>query len=122
MKPEAISYLFGNLSLWIFIFICTLIVLFIDDKYGPGVFIAFIRGKYFKPNRVQRTFMFLDLKDSTTIAEKLGEYEYFNFLKDVFKDVTKPITSAKGTIYQYVGDEIVVTWKKTDDLAVFHVF
>jgi len=56
--------------------------------------------------------MFLDLRGSTAIAEKLGEALYFNFLKDLVKDATPGILNAKGEIYQYVGDEIVVSWKK----------
>jgi len=54
---------------------------------------------------------FLDLRASTTIAEKLGEVQYFNFLKEVFQQVTASILNAKGEIYQYVGDEIVISWK-----------
>jgi adenylate cyclase len=55
--------------------------------------------------------MFLDLKGSTTIAEKLGERKYFSFIQKVFKDVTPAILDTKGEVYQYVGDEIVITWK-----------
>ena len=32
-------------------------------------------------------------------------------MKDLFKDVTPGILEAKGEIYQYVGDEIVISWK-----------
>jgi adenylate cyclase len=55
--------------------------------------------------------MFLDLRSSTSIAEKLGEGHYFNFLKDVFLHATPSILNSKGEIYQYVGDEIVISWK-----------
>ena len=97
---------------WLFIVMLTLIGLTVNDKYGPGVFKSFILGKYFHPKREERIFMFLDLRGSTTIAERLGEEKYFNFLKDVFMDSTPPILNAKGQIYQYVGDEIVISWKK----------
>jgi adenylate cyclase len=56
--------------------------------------------------------MFLDLRGATTIAEQLGERRYFNFIKDVFRDSTPEILKSKGEIYQYVGDEIVISWKK----------
>ena len=96
---------------WLFILLGTLIMLMVNDKYGPGVFIDFLLGKYFKPRREERIFMFLDLRSSTTIAEKLGEEKYFSFIKDVFKDATPSILESKGEIYQYVGDEIVISWK-----------
>ena len=54
--------------------------------------------------------MFLDLKSSTTIAEKLGEEKYHEFLQHVFSDVTDPLIMAKAEIYQYVGDEVIISW------------
>ena len=96
---------------WLFVVLATLVFLQVNDKYGPGMFLAFILGKYFRPKREERIFMFLDLRSSTTIAEKLGEERYFHFLRDVFKHVTQSILNSKGEIYQYVGDEIVISWK-----------
>ncbi len=101
---------------WLLIVIITLIALLVSDKYGPGVFVSFLLGKYFHPKREERIFMFLDLRGSTTIAEKLGEDRYFNFLKDAYRDATPAILNSKGEIYQYVGDEIVISWKKNSGM------
>ena len=101
-----------NYVAWLLVVIITLIALLVNDKYGPGVFRSFLLGKYFHPKREERIFMFLDLRGATTIAEQLGEGDYFNFIKDVFKDATPEILRSKGEIYQYVGDEIVISWKK----------
>lgn len=73
-------------------------------------------GKYFRPQREERIFMFLDLRSSTTIAEQLGEVVYFNFLRDLFQHATPSILYAKGEIYQYVGDEIVISWKMNNGM------
>jgi len=100
-----------NYVFWLFMVLGTLIVLLVNDKYGPGVFKDFLLGKYFHPRREERIFMFIDLRSSTTIAEKLGEQLYFNFLKDIFQHSTASILDTKGEIYQYVGDEIVISWK-----------
>ena len=99
---------------WLMIVLITLIVFQVNDKYGPGVFRKFLLGKYFNPTREERVFMFLDLRSSTTIAEKLGEENYFHFLKEVFQTVTPAILKNKGEIYQYVGDEMVISWDKED--------
>ena len=96
---------------WMFIVLITLIALLVNDKYGPGVFADFLLGKYFHPRREVRIFMFLDLRSSTTIAEKLGEESYFDFLKEVYADITPAILNTEGEVYQYVGDEIVLCWK-----------
>ena len=84
--------------------------LFIRDKFGPITFVNFLKGKYLRPKREERIFMFMDLKSSTTIAERLGEERYFNFLNDTFSTATPGILSTQGEIYQYVGDEIVISW------------
>ncbi len=100
-----------NFIIWLFIVLTTLIVLMINDKYGPGVFPDYLKGKYFLPKRERRIFMFADIKNATGIAEKLGEEKYFHFLKDFFKDIGPAVVRTRGEIYQYVGDEVVITWK-----------
>ena len=96
---------------WLVVVAFTIIALLVNDKYGPGVFQKFLLGRYFNPKREERIFMFLDLRSSTTIAEKMGEEKYFSFLRDVFKYATPAILKYKGEIYQYVGDEIVISWE-----------
>lgn len=65
---------------------------------------------------VERIFMFLDIRDSTRIAEELGHIRYFALLNRFFSDISGPIDAHKGEIYQYVGDEIVVSWEKSQGL------
>jgi adenylate cyclase len=106
------SWLFiKNFIVWLFIVIATLIVLMVNDKYGPGVFPDYLMGRYFMPKQERRIFMFADIKNATGIAETLGEAKYFNFLKDFFRDITPAIVQTRGEVYQYVGDEIVISWK-----------
>jgi adenylate cyclase len=88
----------------------SMLLLEVIDKYGPGGFTNMIRGRYNKPKIENRIFIFLDINDSTTIAERLGHERYFEFLKDFFADITEPILINGGHIYQYVGDEIVLSW------------
>lgn len=55
-----------NYLFWLFVVLGTLLILQVNDKYGPGTFTAFLMGKYFRPKREERIFMFLDLRSSTT--------------------------------------------------------
>ena len=96
--------------LWLFIVFGTIAGILIHDKYGPGNFSSFLMGRYFRPKREEHIFMFLDLRSSTYIAQVLGEQQYFHFIKDVIRDVTPIILRHRGRIYQYVGDEITVSW------------
>ncbi len=111
-KPEKIAAsLFQVFFMWGPIFLISTILLQVSDKYGQGVLLKFILGKYHSQKTESRIFMFLDLKSSTTIAEALGNTKYFELLKDFFYDVTDAILENYGEIYQYVGDEIVISWK-----------
>jgi adenylate cyclase len=83
----------------------------ISRKMGQGVLWNFIMGKYHRAREEERIFMFMDINDSTKLAESLGDIEFNKFLNDFFFDVTDSILSNYGTIYRYVGDEIVVSWK-----------
>jgi adenylate cyclase len=82
----------------------------IKRLHSKGDLTKFILGVYHRPKEVERIFLFLDLKSSTAIAEKLGNIAYSNFLIDYFYDITDAILMAGAEIYQYVGDEIILSW------------
>lgn len=103
--------------LWLLIVMLTIAGSLISDKYGPGNLRSFFMGRYFRPQREEHIFMFLDLRSSTYIAQVLGEQQYFNFIKDVIRDATPVILRHKGRIYQYVGDEITVSWWLQEGLS-----
>lgn len=88
----------------------------ISEHLGHNVLLNFFSGKYHQPKEESRIFMFLDMKSSTSFAEQLGHKRYFQFLSDYYNQLSNDIILCKGEVYQYVGDEIVVTWKKTDGL------
>lgn len=83
----------------------------ISEFIGQGVLTNFFTGKYHKAVEEERIFMFLDMKSSTTIAEKLGHLTYFELLKAYYDCFTEAIIEHEGEIYQYVGDEIILSWK-----------
>lgn len=104
---------------YIFIFAISasfIIIFFIqlNSLLGKGVLFSFITGKYHKPKVEERFFMFLDLESSTTIAETIGPVKYHSFMNSYFFDLNDPIIDSKGEIYQYVGDEVVISWTKTN--------
>ena len=55
--------------------------------------------------------MFLDMKSSTTIAEKLGHIDFYHLLNKYYGDTTEGIVQTQGEVYQYAGDEIIVSWR-----------
>ena len=94
--------------------VCSIIFSFIkiaNEKFGSGVFFNFLIGRYRTPKEEKRIFMFLDLQSSTTIAEKIGHYKYSELIQDCFYDLNKIVSKYQSEIYQYVGDEAVLSWK-----------
>ncbi|RZK01060.1 MAG: adenylate/guanylate cyclase domain-containing protein, partial [Flavobacterium sp.] len=88
----------------------------VSDNIGQEVLTNLLKGKYHSPKVEERIYMFLDMKSSTTIAERLGHTRYFEMLKQYFSDLSDPVITYNGEIYQYVGDEMVVSWKLSNGL------
>src|SRR5665647_53639 len=120
-SPEAAFHALKNYALyenwfiqkvvyWISIFFVTQLILIINEKYSPGVFLDILSGRYIHPQIENRIIMFIDLKDSTPIAEKLGHSVYFEFIREFIYQISMAIIEFEGTIYQYVGDEVVCSW------------
>jgi len=104
------QWLLEKMPEWVLLFILTQLALEINQKYSQGVFFNIIVGKYLQPREENRIIMFIDLKNSTPIAEKLGHKEYFKFIRDVIYCMAAGIAEYDGRVYQYVGDEIVAWW------------
>lgn len=99
--------------LLIYTFFMTLVMSFINQmskKFGPGLLLPFLFGRFRQPREEERIFMFLDLEASTKLAENLGHIKYSSLIQDCFLDINKKVKDYNAEIYQYVGDEIVVSW------------
>ncbi|MFC2084402.1 adenylate/guanylate cyclase domain-containing protein [Bacteroidota bacterium] len=100
------------MTYWSIAVMLALFILHISDKFGKGVLFYFLIGKYHNPREELRIFMFLDLKSSTAYAEKLGHIKYSQLLQDCFYELTEVVLKCEAQVYQYVGDEVVLTWTK----------
>ena len=107
---SSISFLLTLFQLAVTLLVC-LIYSAISENLGHHVFLNLITGRYHTPVVEDRVFMFLDMKSSTSIAEQLGHVRYFDLLKDYYNVMSDPIINTLGEVYQYIGDEIVVSWK-----------
>ena len=87
-----------------------------NTKFGPGILIPMFLGRYRQPHIENRVFLFMDLKDSTSYAERLGSIKYSELIQDCFMDVNRVIPQVNAEIYQYVGDEVVLTWISDEGL------
>jgi len=67
-------------------------------------------GRYHRSRVEERFFLFIDIVGSTPLAERIGPDAVHRFLNRVFQLASAPIDDHAGEVYQYVGDEVVITW------------
>ena len=85
-------------------------IMTVSTYLGQGTLIGFLSGRYHRPREEEKIFMFLDIQNSTAIAEKIGHRSFLSLLDDFFFDITPAVIFTKGKIYKYVGDEAIITW------------
>jgi len=129
--PNHRGWWISNRIFWLvtaYFILCSLIFSFIrlaNDKFGKGVILKMLLGRFRKPREVERILMFIDLKSSTSIAEELGHLKYSRFIQDCFYYLNRIVNKYNAEIYQYVGDEAVLTWtmkKGTKHLNCLNLF
>jgi adenylate cyclase len=106
-------------SKWLvsFTFYCVTVHVFITmlqafkRRLGSSYFKSLLTGNYMIPVVEYRIFMFLDMYSSTTVAEEVGHYNYSRLLQQCFSDLSEILLEYDAEVYQYVGDEAVLTWK-----------
>lgn len=119
--PSFLQRLSHQAVLAFFIYVVTVCVIYsliqqMKVMVGGRVLFNLILGKYHDPREEERIFMFLDLKYSTTYAERLGHTRFCRLIQDCFIDLTDSAVKHKVEIYQYVGDEAILTWLIRDGL------
>ncbi|MBI1777560.1 MAG: adenylate/guanylate cyclase domain-containing protein [Proteobacteria bacterium] len=82
----------------------------IRSLIGGWTLVALLTGRYRHPRTEERVVLMLDIVGSTAIAERIGPERFLLMLDRFVAAATEPILAAKGEIYRYVGDEIIVTW------------
>jgi adenylate cyclase len=102
MNPGSWQYFL--LIILIYSFFMTLVINFIlqvNKKFGPGVLLPLLLGKYRNPKEEERIFMFMDLKSSTTIAESIGHLHYSRFIRQQFRDRSDYYIKNHGRVPQF---------------------
>src|SRR5271155_5190575 len=87
------------------------LLLSVNELLGPGTLIAFAAGRYYHPRIEERALLFIDMRASTAIAERVGELRILDLLNRFVADVSLAVAEAGGEIHKYVGDEVIATWR-----------
>ena len=89
----------------------------VNRLLGRGVLVGLILGRYHQPREEERVFLLVDLRDSSRIAEQLGNLRYHAFLKRFIGDVSDKAIRFGAEIHRYIGDEIILTWERSAGLS-----
>ena len=82
---------------------------------GGPLLTSVLLGTYHRPTRRRLIVMFLDLANSTRLAEAMGELKVHDLITRFFFDIDEPIAEFGGAVHAYVGDEVIVSWPVSDD-------
>jgi adenylate cyclase len=88
------------------------LVLGITNIIGPRAFLNFIIGRYHRPIEENRFILFVDIAGSTGLAEQLGGLAIHRLLDRTFRLLTLAVVDYHGEVLNYVGDEVIVTWRE----------
>ncbi len=67
-------------------------------------------GTYHRPVVEQKVLVFIDINNSTGLAETLGALQIKSFVGKFLFDISRPITDFGGEIYLYKGDGLIAIW------------
>jgi adenylate cyclase len=67
-------------------------------------------GTYHRPVLQEKVLVFLDINNSTALAEELGAVRTKSLVGKFLFDISKPITDYGGEIYLYKGDGLIALW------------
>ena len=90
--------------------VITVMVMRVVSFVGARNLFALLIGRYQRPVFEKRIFLFIDLKDSTSITESLGTKRAREFITRFLFDISKPITDQRGDVYKFMGDGVIATW------------
>jgi adenylate cyclase len=84
---------------------------------GFGTLLRLLTGRYVHPRLEEKTFLLIDMKDSTGVAERLGPIRFHELLNEFFRDVTAAAIECGAEVHKFVGDEAILTWSGGAALA-----
>ena len=95
----------------VFVILANLIV-GIANIIGPRALLNFVTGRYHAPIEENRFVLFVDIAGSTGLAERLGGVGIHRLLDRTFRLLTLAVVDYRGEVLNYVGDEVIVTWRE----------
>lgn len=81
---------------------------------GGRTFNSIVLGRYHRPRRERRIFLFVDIKGSAALTAEIGDEQYQALLARLFFELDEIVVDYGGEVHTYVGDLMVATWSWSD--------
>jgi len=114
--PTAYSRLPRALPLVIAFSAVGIVVMRVVHFIGAENLFHLMVGTYHRPILEWKVLVFLDINNSTALAEQLGALKTKSLVGKFLFDISKPITDYGGEIYLYKGDGLIALWAWNDAL------
>ncbi|MDB5523595.1 MAG: cya1 [Rhizobium sp.] len=89
----------------------------VRELLGRQKFRDVIFSRYRRPVEEQRVFLFLDVVGSTAYAKRFGALAAARYLGRIFKLVAAPVANNRGSIDDYAGDAVLISWRARKALS-----
>jgi class 3 adenylate cyclase len=107
--PKAMYFFLGLMS--ILVPSVALGILRVIDMAGAKHLFNFLMGTYYQPVEIERIVLFLDMANSSTMAEKMGDpLKSMKLIAYFIYDASDIFRKNGGDIINYTGDGLVVIW------------
>ncbi|WP_170317676.1 adenylate/guanylate cyclase domain-containing protein [Paroceanicella profunda] len=97
---------------------CTLVTatLRVRDLIGHHRFKSLMIGRYRRPVREERIFLFIDLAGSSAYAERHGDLKVMELLSALFSAMEEPVRDNHGSVEDLIGDAAIISWTMAEGL------
>lgn len=103
LTPRVLAYAFA-------VSVAVVFVVRVRDLIGQDAFVSLLIGRYHRPVREERVFLFIDVVGSTAYAETHGDLRAQGYLGAIFAALAEPVRRHRGATDDYVGDMAMITW------------
>ena len=77
---------------------------------GAGTLRSIIIGRYHRPRREERAFVFVDIRDSVSVEDRIGDVRFYSYVVEIFHAVEQAAMETGGEVLDYIGDQVMLSW------------
>lgn len=111
---RAVDFSINNIIFGFSLCMIIVLVMRVRELLGRDIFGNLLIGRYRRPIREERVFLFVDLAGSTEFADRHGDLRAQEYIGEVFATLAAPVRRSGGSVGDYVGDSAIITWPYED--------